>query len=98
MPSKSSLPTVCGRGGPPFWLAREVSRGRLATIEAAGLRGLRSRPVFSSVSARLDAERWRRVALRESNERHGNLQEIIIQNFGEGGEMMADEPAPDIED
>ena len=59
--------------------------------------GSRSPPEFCSGSARLPAERAQSlIAIRDLHERHGHIQEVIIQNFRAKPEIaMADAPEPD---
>ena len=88
------------RGGPHFGSPDKLPTARLATIEAAG----RARVPFTSGiligigetrAERLDAL----LALRDLHDRHGHIQEIIVQNFrAKPGTRMANAPEPDLED
>jgi len=97
---ESSSERLCGRGGPHFGSPDKSPAVRLATIEAAGAARV---PFTSGILIGIGETRAERLAallaLRESHERHGHLQEIIIQNFRAKAETrMADAPEPDIED
>ncbi|WP_350036309.1 5-amino-6-(D-ribitylamino)uracil--L-tyrosine 4-hydroxyphenyl transferase CofH [Pseudohaliea sp.] len=71
---------------------------RLATLEAAG----RARvPFTSGILVGIGETRRERIeallALRASHQRHGHLQEVIIQNFrAKAGTLMAAAPEPDL--
>jgi FO synthase len=70
------------RGGPHFGSPDKTPAVRLATIEAAGLAEV---PFTSGILIGIGETRPERLdgllALRDLHERHGHLQEIIIQNF-----------------
>jgi FO synthase len=97
---ESSSERLCARGGPHFGSPDKSPAVRLATIEAAGAARV---PFTSGILIGIGETRAERLAallaLRESHERHGHLQEIIIQNFrAKADTRMADAPEPDIED
>lgn len=73
---------------------------RLATIDKAGRQKV---PFTSGILIGIGETRLERIesllALRELHDRHGHLQEIIIQNFrAKPGTRMADAPEPDLAD
>lgn len=88
------------RGGPHFGSPDKRPARRLATLEFAG----RERVPFTTGlligigetrAERLDAL----VAIRGAHERHGHVQEVIIQNFrAKKGTKMAAAPEPSVED
>jgi len=87
-------------GGPHFGAPDKTSARRLETLEAAG----RARVPFTTgilvgigeaPEERVDAL----LAIRASHERHGHVQEVIVQNFlPKPGTRMHDRPACDAED
>ena len=88
------------RGGPHWASPDKHPAARLETIEAAGELRI---PFTSGIligigetrAERLDALR----ALAELHERHGHLQEVIVQNFrAKPGTRMAAHPEPELED
>ncbi len=70
------------RGGPHFGSPDKLPRVRLATIAAAGEAAV---PFTSGILIGIGETRRERIeallALRDLHERHGHLQEIIVQNF-----------------
>ncbi|MGF7158826.1 FO synthase [Rhodoligotrophos appendicifer] len=88
------------RGGPHFGSPDKHPSARLATIEAAGEAAI---PFTSGLLIGIGETRRERIeallALRDLNETHGHLQEIIIQNFrAKPGTRMALAPEPTFED
>jgi FO synthase len=88
------------RGGPHFGSPDKHPARRLATIEAAGEAAV---PFTSGILIGIGETRRERIeamlALRELHERHGHIQEIIVQNFrAKPGTKMADAPDPDQDD
>jgi FO synthase len=91
---------LLGRGMAHFGAPDKKPAARIATLEAAG----RARVPFTTgilvgigetFEERIDAL----LAIRESHERHGHIQEVIVQNFrAKPGTLMADHPEPGIED
>jgi len=88
------------RGGPHWASPDKLPEARLQTI---GLAGELRIPFTSGIligigetrAERLDALR----ALRELHERHGHLQEVIVQNFrAKPGTRMAEAPEPSLEE
>ena len=91
---------LSARGG-PHWASpdKEPSR-RLETIDLAGELRI---PFTSGILIGIGETRAERVAaleeLRALHERHGHLQEVIIQNFrAKPGTRMASHPEPSLED
>jgi FO synthase len=85
------------RGGPHFGSPDKHPARRLATIAAAGEAAV---PFTSGILIGIGETRRERIAallaLRDLNERHGHIQEIIVQNFrAKPGTKMADAPDPD---
>ena len=88
------------RGGPHFGSPDKVPAVRLATLEAAG----RARvPFTTGILIGIGETRAERIeallAIRDLHERHGHIQEVIIQNFrAKPGTRMADAPEPTLEE
>jgi FO synthase len=85
------------RGGAHFGSPDKRPAVRLATIAAAGEAAV---PFTSGILIGIGETRRERIeallALRELHERHGHLQEIIVQNFrAKPGTRMAAHPEPD---
>jgi len=88
------------RGGPHFGSPDKNPAARLETIAAAGEAAV---PFTSGVLIGIGETRRERIesllALRDLHERHGHMQEIIIQNFrAKPGTRMAAAPEPDLDD
>src|SRR5689334_23219015 len=88
------------RGGPHFGSPDKDPAVRLATIAAAGEAAV---PFTSGILIGIGESRRERIesllALRELHDRHGHLQEIIIQNFrAKPGTRMAEAPEPNLDD
>jgi len=88
------------RGGPHFGSPDKDPALRLETIAAGGEASV---PFTSGILIGIGETRRERIesllALRELQERHGHLQEIIIQNFrAKPGTRMAQAPEPDLDD
>jgi FO synthase len=86
------------RGGPHFGSPDKDPAVRLATIGAAGEAAV---PFTSGILIGIGETRAERIAaliaLRDLHDRHGHLQEIIIQNFrAKPGTRMAAAPEPDL--
>ncbi|HEX8828038.1 MAG TPA: 5-amino-6-(D-ribitylamino)uracil--L-tyrosine 4-hydroxyphenyl transferase CofH, partial [Xanthobacteraceae bacterium] len=91
---------LCQRGEPHFDCPDKVPAVRLAMIEAAGHLRI---PFTSGILIGIGETRGERIdalfALRRLHERHGHLQEIIVQNFR--AEPLTRIPAaaePDVEE
>lgn len=88
------------RGMPHFGSPDKVPAVRLAMVEAAGRAAV---PFTSGILIGLGETRAERLeallALRDLHERHGHIQEIIVQNFrAKPGTKMAGAPEPSLED
>ncbi|MEX2267602.1 MAG: 5-amino-6-(D-ribitylamino)uracil--L-tyrosine 4-hydroxyphenyl transferase CofH [Acidimicrobiia bacterium] len=84
-------------GGPHHGAPDKTPERRLATLEAAGLAGV---PFTTGILVGIGETRDERLdallAIRESHERHGHVQEVIIQNFlPKAGTAMHRHPACD---
>jgi FO synthase len=89
-----------GRGMPHWASPDKVPARRLATIEAAGKLRI---PFTTGILIGIGETREERVeallAIRELGERHGHVQEVIVQNFrAKPGTRMADHPEPALEE
>jgi FO synthase len=88
------------RGGPHFGSPDKHPSVRLGTIEDAG----RARvPFTSGILIGIGETRAERIeallALRDLDERHGHVQEVIVQNFrAKPGTRMANHPEPPLAD
>jgi FO synthase len=88
------------RGGPHFGSPDKLPDVRLDAIDRAGRLAI---PYTSGILIGIGETRRERVeallALRDLHERHGHLQEVIVQNFrAKPGTKMAEAPEPTIED
>src|SRR5215831_5610396 len=91
---------LCEPGGPHHGSPDKHPGARLASIRAAGERRV---PFTTGILIGIGETREERIdsllALRELNDAHGHIQEIIIQNFRpKAGTRMAHLPAPSLED
>jgi FO synthase len=90
-----------GARGGPHWASPDKDPGRrLATMRLAG--GLRI-PFTSGLLIGIGETREERLdalaALRDLDEEHGHLQEVIVQNFrAKPGTRMAGHPEPSLDD
>ena len=70
------------RGGPHFGSPDKLPAARLATLDAAGAERV---PFTTGILIGIGETRAERLdallAIRESHERHGHVQEVIVQNF-----------------
>jgi FO synthase len=98
------LETAAGRlserGGPHFGSPDKLPERRLATIAAAGERGV---PFTTGILIGIGETRAERIeallAIRELGERYGHVQEVIVQNFrAKPGTRMAGAPEPTFEE
>lgn len=86
------------RGGPHFGSPDKVPAARLATIDAAG----RARvPFTTGILIGIGETRLERIeallAIRDQADRHGHIQEVIIQNFrAKPGTRMEHAPEPSL--
>ena len=94
---ESASERLSQRGGPHFGSPDKLPVRRLATIEMAGEAAV---PFTSGILIGIGETRRERIeallALRDLHERHGHIQEIIVQNFrAKPDTKMADAPDPD---
>ena len=94
---ESASERLSQRGGPHFGSPDKLPARRLATIAAAGEAAV---PFTSGILIGIGETRRERIeallALRDLNERHGHIQEVIIQNFrAKPDTRMAAAPEPD---
>ncbi|PTB21784.1 7,8-didemethyl-8-hydroxy-5-deazariboflavin synthase [Trinickia symbiotica] len=97
---ESASDRLCQRGMPHFGSPDKVPAARLATLEAAGRQNV---AMTSGILIGIGETRRERVeallALREIHARHGNLQEVIVQNFrAKPGTPMAGASEPNLGD
>ncbi|MBR1208555.1 MULTISPECIES: 5-amino-6-(D-ribitylamino)uracil--L-tyrosine 4-hydroxyphenyl transferase CofH [unclassified Bradyrhizobium] len=97
---ESASDRLCAKGGPHFGSPDKVPAVRLQTIKTAGEQAI---PFTSGILIGIGETRAERIdallALRDLNDAHGHLQEIIVQNFRpKVGTRMADAPAPSVDD
>ena len=97
---ESAAERLCQRGGPHFGSPDKLPARRLATLRAAG--ELRV-PMTTGLLIGIGETRRERIesllALREIQDEHGHLQELIIQNFrAKPGTRMAKAPEPALEE
>ncbi len=88
------------RGGPHFGSPDKLPAARLAAIEAAGRAGT---PFTTGILIGIGETREERLdalfAIRDLHDRHGHIQEVIIQNFrAKPGTRMAEAPEPSLEE
>jgi FO synthase len=93
---ESAAVRLCARGGPHFGSPDKQPARRLATIAAAGAAQV---PFTTGLLIGIGETRAERLesllALRALHERHGHIQEIIVQNFKpKAGTLMAAAPEP----
>ncbi len=97
---ESASERLCQKGMPHYGSPDKVPARRLETLERAGAASV---PFTSGILIGIGETRRERIesllALRESHQRHGHLQEVIIQNFrAKPGTLMASAPEPDLEE
>jgi len=97
---ESSSERLCERGGPHFGSPDKRPAVRLETIRLAGEAAV---PFTSGILIGIGETRRERVealiALRDLHERHGHLQEIIVQNFrAKPDTRMAHTPDADLDE
>jgi FO synthase len=93
-------PRLAERGGPHFGSPDKLPARRLETIAAAGARRV---PFTTGILIGIGETQAERIdalfAIRELGERHGHVQEVIVQNFrAKPGTRMADAPEPSLDD
>ena len=97
---ESTSRRLCEKGGPHYGSPDKVPEVRLATLERAGELAV---PLTTGILIGIGETRRERVesllAIRDSEERHGHIQEVIVQNFrAKPGTPMAQAPEPSLED
>lgn len=97
---ESTSERLCGKGMPHFGSPDKVPAVRLETLELAGRAAV---PFTSGVLIGIGETRRERLetllALREVHQRHGHLQEVIVQNFrAKAGTQMAQAPEPSLDE
>jgi FO synthase len=91
---------LSARGGPHFGSPDKHPAARLETLERAGELGV---PFTTGILIGIGETREERLdalrAIAGLHERHGHIQEVIVQNFrAKPGTRMADAPEPTLED
>jgi len=88
------------KGAPHYGSPDKLPERRLATIEAAGrLRVPFTTGILIGIGETRDERVDALLAIRALHERHGNIQEVIVQNFrAKPGTKMAGHPEPSLED
>ncbi len=97
---ESAADRLCERGGPHFGSPDKAPSVRLQTIEAAGELAI---PFTTGILIGIGETRAERIdALRrigELHERHGHIQEVIVQNFrAKPGTKLAGADEPDLQE
>jgi FO synthase len=88
------------RGGPHFGSPDKVPAARLETLRLAGeLRVPFTTGILIGIGETREERLEALAAIAELHERHGHVQEVIVQNFrAKPGTKMAEAPEPSIED
>ena len=97
---ESASTRLCERGGVHYGSPDKRPEVRLATLRRAGEERV---PFTTGILIGIGETRRERIesllAIREIQERHGHIQEIIVQNFrAKPGTKMAGAPEPSLED
>jgi len=97
---ENASPRLCQKGGPHHGSPDKNPGARIATIERAGQLAV---PFTSGILIGIGETRAERIdsllALRNLHERHGHIQEIIVQNFrAKPGTRMAAFAEPPLEE
>ena len=97
---ETSSVRLSAKGGPHYGSPDKVPAARLETITAAGRLGI---PFTTGILIGIGETRAERldalVAIRTLHERHGHIQEVIVQNFrAKPGTKMAAHPEPPLEE
>lgn len=97
---ESASERLCGKGMPHYGSPDKQPAVRLETLELAGRAAV---PFTSGILIGIGETRRERLesllALRDLHQRHGHLQEVIIQNFrAKPNTQMAQAPEPDLQD
>jgi FO synthase len=97
---ESLSPRLAERGGPHHGSPDKLPGRRLATLEAAGAAAV---PFTTGILIGIGETRAERLealaAIRAAHERHGHVQEVIVQNFrAKPRTRMAAAPQPSLEE
>ena len=97
---ESSSRRLCEKGGPHHGSPDKDPEVRLATMERAGELAV---PFTTGILIGIGETRRERIesllAIRELEDRHGHIQEVIVQNFrAKPGTPMAAAPEPSLEE
>ena len=97
---ESTARRLCEKGGPHYGSPDKDPEVRLATLERAGELAV---PFTTGILIGIGETRRERVeallAIRDLDDRHGHVQEVIVQNFrAKPGTPMAAAPEPSLED
>jgi FO synthase len=97
---ESASERLCERGGPHFGSPDKQPAVRLETIRLAGEANV---PITTGLLIGIGETRAERIEalllLRDLHDRHGHIQEVIIQNFRpKPGTRMAEAPAPSLQE
>ncbi|MFU0504198.1 5-amino-6-(D-ribitylamino)uracil--L-tyrosine 4-hydroxyphenyl transferase CofH [Pseudaminobacter sp. NGMCC 1.201702] len=97
---ESTSERLCAKGGAHYGSPDKLPAARLDTIRRAGEHAV---PFTSGILIGIGETRAERIdsllALRDLNDAHGHIQEIIVQNFRpKPGTLMAGAEAPSLED
>lgn len=97
---ESASTRLCEKGMPHYGSPDKDPAVRLATLDLAGELAI---PFTSGILIGIGETRLERIesllALRDSHERHGHLQEVIVQNFrAKPNTKMSEAPEPDLEE
>ncbi len=97
---ESASDRLCERGGPHFGSPDKVPARRLETLRLAGEARV---PMTSGILIGIGETRRERIdallALRDLNDAHGHIQEIIVQNFrAKPNTKMCNAPEPSMDD
>jgi FO synthase len=97
---ETSSERLSQRGGPHFGSPDKHPAVRLGTLELAGELAV---PFTTGILIGIGETRQERIetllAIRASHDRHGHIQEVIVQNFrAKPGTKMYDAPEPSLDD
>ena len=97
---ETSSERLSQRGGPHFGSPDKHPALRLATLEAAGEAAV---PFTTGILIGIGETRQERIetllAIKDVADRHGHIQEVIVQNFrAKPGTKMVDAPEPSLDD
>ena len=97
---ESTSRRLCEKGGPHYGSPDKDPAVRLATLDRAGALAV---PFTTGILIGIGETRRERIesllAIRGMEDRHGHIQEVIVQNFrAKPGTPMAQAPEPSLED